>query len=94
MKEKLIEVLKKVPFEGKILDDWWFEETVARFADHLIANDVTIQKFGRWKYYHRQNKAVCNVCGFERDLNADFGRAIRCPNCGANMEWRKKVETE
>ena len=41
---------------------------------------------GRWKYYHKQNKAVCTNCSFERDLDANFGRAISCPNCGAKMD--------
>ena len=40
----------------------------------------------RWKYYHKQNIAVCTNCSFERDLDANFGRAICCPNCGAKMD--------
>ena len=40
---------------------------------------------GRWKYYHKQNIAVCTSCSFERDLSANFGKAISCPNCGADM---------
>ena len=39
-----------------------------------------------WKYYHKQNIAVCTNCSFERDLNADFGKAVCCPNCGAMMD--------
>lgn len=41
---------------------------------------------GRWKYYHKQNKAVCTHCSFERDLDENFGAAISCPNCGAKMD--------
>ena len=41
---------------------------------------------GRWEYYHKQNKAVCTNCSFERDLDVNFGRAISCPNCGAKMD--------
>lgn len=41
---------------------------------------------GRWKYYHKQNIAVCTNCSFERDLDANFGKAISCPNCGAKMD--------
>lgn len=37
----------------------------------------------QWKYYHKQNKAVCTNCSFERDLSVSFGQAITCPNCGA-----------
>lgn len=44
------------------------------------------QKYGQWKYYHKQNKAVCTNCSFERNLDENFGRAISCPNCGAKME--------
>ena len=45
MREKLIEILKQAPFEGKVLDEWWWEEKIARIVDHLIANGVTIQKW-------------------------------------------------
>lgn len=41
---------------------------------------------GRWKYFHKQNRAVCTVCSFERDLDVNFGRAVSCPNCGAKMD--------
>jgi hypothetical protein len=41
---------------------------------------------GRWKYYHKQNIAVCTNCSFERDLDANFGKAVSCPNCGAKMD--------
>ena len=41
---------------------------------------------GQWKYYHKQNKATCTNCSFERDLSVSFGRAIACPNCGAEMK--------
>ena len=40
----------------------------------------------RWKYYHKQNKAVCTNCSFERDLDANFGKAVSCPHCGAKMD--------
>ena len=63
-----------------------------RFADHLIANGVTVQECGNWKYYHKQNKAVCTSCGFERDLDTNFGKAIACPNCGAYMPQLPKGE--
>ncbi len=41
--------------------------------------------YSRWKYYRKQNTAVCMNCSFERDLDTNFGRAISCPNCGAMM---------
>ena len=92
VREKLVDILKQAPFEGKVLDEWWFEEKIAKIADHLIANGVTVQECGRWKYYHKQNKAVCTSCSFERDLDANFGKAIACPNCGAYMPQPPKGE--
>lgn len=47
-------------------------------------------KHGRWKYYHKQNIAVCTNCSFERNLDADFGKAVSCPNCGAKMDLEEK----
>ena len=45
VREKLVEILKQAPFEGKVLDEWWFEEKIKRIADHLIANGVTVQEW-------------------------------------------------
>ena len=42
---KLVEILKQAPFEGKVLDEWWFEEKIKRIADHLIAHGVTVQEW-------------------------------------------------
>lgn len=52
-------------------------------APTIWANQPTI---AQWKYYHKQNKAVCTNCSFERDLSVSFGQAITCPNCGAYMQ--------
>lgn len=49
------------------------------------AADVRPVVRGRWKYFRKQNKAVCTVCSFERNLDNNFGKAIACPNCGADM---------
>ena len=54
-------------------------------GDEYELDDVAPVRRGHWKYYHKQNKAVCTNCSFERDLSADFGAAIACPNCGAKM---------
>ena len=80
VREKLIELM----IEAKKADteDAPFSEFL---ADFMVANGVTVQECGRWKYYHKQNKAVCTICSFERDLDANFGKAISCPNCGAYM---------
>ena len=44
-REKLIDILKQAPFEGKVLDEWWWEEKIKIIADHLIANGVTVQEW-------------------------------------------------
>ena len=45
VREKLVEILKQAPFEGKVLDEWWWEEKIKIIADHLIANGVTVQEW-------------------------------------------------
>ena len=45
VREKLVEILKQAPFEGKVLDEWWWEEKIKRIADHLISNGVTVQEW-------------------------------------------------
>lgn len=83
VREKLVELLRDVQYLGGL------EEKI---ADHLIENGITVQECGNWKYYHKQNKAVCTSCSFERDLDANFGKAIACPNCGAYMRQPPKGE--
>lgn len=61
-------------------------EAVLEYAEHLPTIDAEVVLHGRWKYFHKQNRAVCLVCSFERDLDADFGKAVSCPNCGARMD--------
>jgi hypothetical protein len=45
VREKLVEILKQAPFEGKVLDEWWWEEKIVRIVDHLIAHGVTVQEW-------------------------------------------------
>ena len=45
VREKLVEILKQAPFEGKVLDEWWWEEKIKRIAEHLISNGVTVQEW-------------------------------------------------
>lgn len=45
VRKKLVEILKQAPFEGKVLDEWWWEEKIKRIADHLINNGVTVQEW-------------------------------------------------
>lgn len=85
VKEKLVELLDNAIIDS---DDNYGSPNTNQVADHLIANGVTVQECGDWKYYHKQNKAVCTSCNFERDLDANFGKAIACPNCGAKMDLK------
>ena len=80
VREKLIELIN----DCRAMDGYG-QDLVERKADYLIEHGVTVQECGNWKYYHKQNKAVCTSCSFERDLDANFGKAIACPNCGAKM---------
>lgn len=50
-----------------------------------VENTIKIQ-YAHWKYFHKQNIAVCTNCSFERNLDLNFGKAIACPNCGAYMD--------
>lgn len=66
-------------------------------VEEAICNAPTLDyepvRHSKWKYYHKQNRAVCMACSFERDLDADFGRAICCPNCGTKMDGGKENGT-
>lgn len=57
----------------------------ADLVDKAPTLDVQPVRRGEWKYFHKQNRAVCTQCSFERNLDADFGAAVSCPNCGADM---------
>ena len=61
------------------------KEVAITCVEQTPAADVAPVRHAKWKYFHKQNKAVCTNCSFERDLDTDFGRAIACPNCGAKM---------
>lgn len=52
-------------------------------ASHCGTVDAVEVVHGHWKYGTRV--AVCSECGFERHLDDNFGAAIACPNCGADM---------
>ena len=56
---------------------------------HMPTIDCEPVTHSKWKYYHKQNKAVCMACSFERDLDENFGAAVCCPNCGAKMDGGK-----
>lgn len=62
--------------------------------DDFPAADVAPVVHGRWRYFHKQNIAVCTECSFERDLDTNFGRAVNCPNCGAKMDGGDSDEAD
>ena len=45
VREKLVVILKQAPFDGKVLDEWLWEEEIRIIADHLIRNGVTVQEW-------------------------------------------------
>lgn len=94
VREKLVEILKQAPFEGRVLDEWWFEEKIKKIADHLISNGVTVQKCGYWiSLTDCANAGVyCSVCN-KKVYKEDYAwcnrknklRSDYCPHCGAKM---------
>ena len=94
IREKLVEILKQAPFEGKVLDEWWFEEKIKKIADHLISNGVTVQECGYWiSLTDCANAGVyCSVC-HKKVYKEDYAwcnrknklRSDYCPHCGAKM---------
>ena len=92
VREKLVELLHNCPNLDTIKGYKGRDCTFEQGADWLITRGVTVQECGRWKYFRKQNIAVCTNCSFERDLDANFGKAIACPNCGAYM--RQPAEGE
>lgn len=92
--EKLVEILKQAPFEGKVLDEWWWEEKIKRIAEHLISNGVTVQKCGYWiSLTDCANAGVyCSICN-KKVYKEDYAwcnrknklRSDYCPHCGAKM---------
>lgn len=95
-KAEVLERVKFVPIasSGAVQEedvDAWADGTadavdaIYKSLSNMSAADVVEVVRGKWKYFRKQNIAVCTNCSFERDLDANFGRAISCPNCGADM---------
>ena len=90
VREKLVEILKQAPFEGKVLDEWWWEEKIKRIADHLISNGVTVQECGHWIYDFNlcgSNFYRCSLCDRQETLLEKEDIYEYCPfcHCGAKM---------
>ena len=69
-------------------------DAIKRCLLNRPAADVAPVVHGRWRYFHKQNIAVCTECSFERDLDTNFGRAVNCPNCGAKMDGGDSDEAD
>ena len=87
VREKLVEILKQAPFEGKVLDEWWWEEKIKRIADHLISNGITVQALDG-----------CEYCEKYEDLPEHFisdkpaGRVFNtCIQTDENGRWHLEV---
>ena len=87
VREKLVEILKQAPFDGKVLDEWWWEEKIKRIADHLISNGVTVQALDG-----------CEYCEEYEDLPEHFvsgkpvGRVFdTCIQTDENGRWHIEV---
>ena len=63
----------------------------AYYADHLLANGVTVQKHGRWED-HLVRDWHCSECGKKAPKQVRFDgycyadKLNYCPNCGARMD--------
>ena len=93
--------MKQAPFEGKVLDEWWWEEKIKIIADHLIANGVTVQECEHWVSYQSDEPYgsmddkewyKCSKCGkdahgrcYEDEWYSAPILSAYCPHCGAKM---------
>lgn len=90
MRAKLIELFHEKNSKYHIFcDDCLGKEpeelnyTMGLLADHLIANGVTVQKKGEWRWEKGHNGNYwyqCSECGCTPHDNFSF-----CPWCGADM---------
>lgn len=101
MREKLIELLKHdpcpspyplvCPIECKYSSESGESCFAERYADYLIANDVTVREKGEWEHGYRcgQYGIWCNKCGagfaYSESYEVLAAQHNYCPNCGADM---------
>lgn len=85
-----LEEIRQDYLEENTMSSNFAAEVIETVQDAYLADAPTVDAVevvhGRWKYYHKKNIAVCTNCSFERDLDANFGKAVSCPNCGARMD--------
>ena len=58
--------------------------TAQKAADYLIANGVTVQKHGRWKFVDDYT-GRCTKCHEESIIDWEYEYKF-CPECGAIMD--------
>ena len=96
MREKLIELIREAKFDVDriCVERDWCDGCPAAYgegnckeayiADHLIANGVTIPKYGEWTGTYLRNIGFwaykCSECEEFSDYDSDY-----CPHCGAKM---------
>lgn len=81
MRDRLVEILKNVNVIEMPTET--FTETL---ADHLIANDVRIERHGEWEYIGTDkhgNVFRCSYCALRIGLDYE---TTYCPHCGAKMD--------
>ena len=101
VREKLVELLKTNACPSPFMCDpackyYGFGDCFPdRFADHLLANGVTVQERGYWVSLTDCSNAgvYCSVC-HKKVYKADYAwcnrknklRSDYCPHCGAKMD--------
>ena len=81
--------------KGNYRGDTLMDYEVADLIEDCIDNAPTIDPeslglHSRWEYDQIRGVATCKNCGFERNVDDNFGRAISCPNCGAKMDLEEE----
>ena len=84
VRQKLIDLMLQV--KVRLREDKVLLECIAEdYADHLVANGVTIEKHGKWLINPDGYYPYCSECGQEpkeREMTKF------CSNCGTNMDLK------
>ena len=105
VREKLVEILKQAPFDGEVLDEWWWEEKIKRIADHLISSGVTVQELDGCEYCSEDSEGYRKMIGAFSITNPFHGNVWNietrhckprqiyfCPMCGRRLTKPPKGE--
>lgn len=85
------------PFETEVGLTGCCIQTTTHICDGIIVKNTNTKDIptidpeslglhSRWEYDQIRGVATCKNCGFERNVDDNFGREISCPNCGAKMD--------